>query len=240
MSRLANSDFTGQTTTVAWMGMDNPDAIVADAPDPSYAEAGGPALRDFMWGLGTPQTADTTVIGHSYGGATVGVADRDGMEVDRIVMIEPAGAGRGVFTISDYGEGATDRHIDHYTMTAPGDLIWLSQHAPMLAQMDYGIGHGGNPQTMPGFTVLDTGYFDDTGTSHGARIEGVDAHTAVLKPGTTVWRNVYGIVTGQIKPDPIPLPDPGPTPPPTPGVRPDPNATPNPQPGPAPRPTGAP
>ena len=56
MSRLANIDLTGQTTTIAWMGMDNPDAIVANAPFPQYAEVGGPALRDFMWGLGTPLT----------------------------------------------------------------------------------------------------------------------------------------------------------------------------------------
>lgn len=58
------------------------DAIIADAPDPSYAEAGGPALRDFAWGVDIPDTADSTVIGHSYGGATVGVADRVGLETD--------------------------------------------------------------------------------------------------------------------------------------------------------------
>ena len=94
---------------------------------------------------------------------------------------------------------------------------------------------------MPGFTVLDTGYFNDTGTSHGDRIAGMESHTEVLKPGTTVWRNVYGIVTGHIQPHPIPA-RPGTDtlqPTPSPGA-PDPNPTPSPQPGPVPRPTGAP
>ena len=32
----------------------------------------------------------------------------------------------------DYREGEAGRHIDHYTMTAPGDPIKLSQPVPML------------------------------------------------------------------------------------------------------------
>ena len=242
MSRLAKDDSTGGTTTVTWLGMDTPDAIIANAPDPSYAEAGGPALRDFMWGLDVPGTADSTVIGHSYGGATVGVADRVGLETDRVLMIESAGAGRDVFSLGDYHEAQTGRHIDHYTMTAPGDIIWLSQNVPAPMQDATGIGHGGNPQTMPGFTVLETGYFDDNGTTHGKRIEGVSSHTEVLTSGSTAWKNMSDVIRGRITPDPIPQPPvpvsatPAPSPhPPTSGT-----TIPSPSPQPQPRPTGTP
>ncbi len=242
MSRLAKDDPTGGTTTVTWLGMDTPDAIIANAPDPSYAEAGGPALRDFMWGLDVPGTADSTVIGHSYGGATVGVADRVGLETNRVLMIESAGAGRDVFSIGDYHEAQTGRRIDHYTMTAPGDIIWVSQNAPAPMQDATGIGHGGNPQTMPGFTVLDTGYFDDDGVTYGKRIEGVSSHTEVLTPGSIAWNNMSDVVRGRITPDPIPQP-PVPvsaTPAPSPHSPASGTTVPLPSPQPQPRPTGAP
>jgi hypothetical protein len=82
MNELAKRDSSGTTTTIAWLGMDNPDAVINNATLPQFAEQGGPALRDFMWGLDTPATTDTTVIGHSYGAATVGVADREGLETN--------------------------------------------------------------------------------------------------------------------------------------------------------------
>jgi hypothetical protein len=44
-----------------------------------------------VWRVDIFGTADSTVIGHSYGGATVGVADRVGLETDRVLMIESAG-----------------------------------------------------------------------------------------------------------------------------------------------------
>jgi hypothetical protein len=197
-----------------------------------------------MWGLGVPATADSTVIGHSYGGATVGVADRDGLEADRVLMIESAGAGRGVFSLADYHEADTGRHIDHYTMTAPGDIIWISQKNPAEVQALTGLGHGGNPQAMPGFTVLDTGYFDDNGSTHGRRIEGISSHTEVLTPGSTAWKNMSDVVRGLVVPDPIPQPSVpvSATPPPSP--HPPASGTtvpsPSPQPQPQPRPTGAP
>jgi hypothetical protein len=91
-----------------------------DDPQSAIAEMWGPidpGTRHIA--VFVPGTPDSTVIGHSYGGATVGVADREGLEADRIVMIESAGAGRGVFSMGDYHESETGRHIDHYTMTAP-------------------------------------------------------------------------------------------------------------------------
>lgn len=235
MNWLAGDDHTGGTTTVAWMGMDCPNAL-DQAGDPSYAEAGGAALRDFTWGLGIPPTADTTVIGHSYGGATVGVADRDGLQATRVLLIEPAGAGHDVWSLDDYHEAETGRHIDHYTMTAPGDPIIVSQLLGRPVEVQYGIGHGGAPALIPGFTSLDTGYYDDTGTSHGGLIWGLPAHTHVLDYKTTAWNTMADVVAGKVTPEQFPHPgptDPPATPPPT-----APAATPSPSPGVPAHPTG--
>jgi hypothetical protein len=257
MLNLAKDDRDKRTTTVTWMGMDCPNDL-NQAAMPVYAETGGPALRDFVWGLGIPPTADTTVIGHSYGGATVGVADREGLETNRVLLIEPAGAGRNVWSLNDYHEAETGRHIDHYTMTAPGDLIHYSQESGRKFQDATGAGHGGNPQTMPGFTVLDTGYFDDTGASHGELISGPKSHTDVLEYDrrTTAWRHMADVVAGRTTPHPIqqepsptatptnapptatsPAPHPATTPSPAPGTAPEPGAQ---APQPQPLPTGTP
>jgi hypothetical protein len=202
MHRLAREgrslEGTYDTTTIAWLGMDAPDAVGNDAPLPEYAADGGPKLRDFVWGLGLPPHVDSTALGHSYGGATVGIADRSGLDVDRVLMIESAGAGHDVWSVADYGEAATGRSVDRYSMTAPGDPISYAR-VPEWVQDVTGTGHGGNPDTMPGFIRLETGRYDDTAepTTRGAVIEGADAHGGVLTPGSTAWHNMLGVVQGR-------------------------------------------
>jgi hypothetical protein len=195
MRQMASSDGSGGTTTIAWLGSDMPDAIAWDAPQPGYAEAAGPRLRDFVWGVHVPATADSTVIGHSYGGAVVGVADRSGLDVTRVLHVESAGAGRDVWSLADYREDG--RQIQHYSMTAPGDLI-EGARTPQWLQDRSGLGHGGNPDTMPGFVRLETGRFDDDGdpARRGALIEGIDSHTTVLTPRSTAWNNMFAVIQG--------------------------------------------
>lgn len=193
-NRLVQDDRTRTTAAVSWIGADLPDAVVANAASPSYAATGGPALRDFVWGLDVPDTADTTALGHSYGGAVVGVADREGLDVDRVLHIESAGAGRDVFDVEGYHHPF--RHIDRYTMTAPGDPIALARAPGETLQEQSGLGHGGDPDTMAGFTRLETGRYHDDGVTPGPMIEGLAAHSDVLKPGSTAWNNMLGVITG--------------------------------------------
>lgn len=195
MREMAAMDGSGRTATIAWLGSDMPDAIAWDAPKPGYAEDAGPRLRDFVWGLDVPATADSTVIGHSYGGAVVGVADRHGLEVNRVLHVESAGAGRDVWSLADYR--ADGRNVQHYSMTAPGDLI-ENARTPQWLQDRSGLGHGGNPDTMPGFVRLETGRFDDgpDSASRGGLIEGVGSHTTVLTPRSTAWNNMFAVIQG--------------------------------------------
>lgn len=197
MRWLARDVPFGRATTIAWMGLDLPDAVVANAPDPAYAEAGGPALRDFLRGLALPEGVDTTAVGHSYGGAVVGVADRVGLEVDRVLHVASAGAGRGVFSAADYEREVPGRVVDRYTMTAPGDLVEAA-HVGRGLQDRTGLGHGGDPDDMPCFRRLETGRVEEPGAGEGPgeMIRGAGAHSLVLEPHTTAWRNLVGVVTG--------------------------------------------
>jgi Alpha/beta hydrolase len=193
--RLA-ADAGPSTATIAWLGSPLPTAVVANAADPSYAEVAGPRLRDFVAGLRLPAGADSTVVGHSYGGAVVGVADREGMPATRVLHVESAGAGRRVWSVADYHEAVP---VQHYTMTAPGDPIAGARVSRDL-QDAIGLGHGGDPDRIPGFVRLETGRFDDVAdpARRGRIIRGVSAHTQVLTPGSTAWRNVVAVVTGGV------------------------------------------
>jgi hypothetical protein len=188
-------DGLGSTTTIAWLGMDAPDAVVHDAPFRDYAERGGPALRDFVAGLGVPPGADSTVIGHSYGGATVGVADRAGLDVDRVLMVESAGAGNGVWSVGDYREAETGRDIDHYTITAPNDPITFARTDRALQELS-GLGHGGDPDTMAGFTRLESGRFALDHPDPARRGRLVEGHSDPMARGTTSWDNMVAVSTG--------------------------------------------
>jgi hypothetical protein len=191
MLLLARADLTGGTTSVMWLGMDAPDAVGANAPQPHYADTGGPALRDFVWGVDVPAGADSTVIGHSYGGAVVGTADRVGLDVDRVVLVESPGIGHDVWS-APTGDG---RDVQRYTMTAPGDPITYSR-VPHWVQDLSGLGHGANPDTTAGYTRLETGRYPVDARHGGELVQGSDAHSGVLTYGSTSWNNIVGVVQG--------------------------------------------
>jgi hypothetical protein len=196
---LTKDDLKGRTATIAWLGTDLPDAIVADAPDPSYARDGAPVLRDFVAGVRTRAApgSTVTVIGHSYGGSLVGAADAAGMDADRVVMVESPGAGPGIWSVGDYHDTGRGHPVAHYSMTAPGDAIALARVGKDF-QDAHGIGHGGNPDSLPGFVRLDTGRYGDDRPpeQHGPMVSGVLSHSHVLDYGTTAWNNLHGLVSG--------------------------------------------
>ena len=190
MRNVAMADPNRDTVMVTWLGTDLPDDVVKDAPFNHYAEEGGPRLRDFVWGLDIPADKRVTAIGHSYGGAVVGVADREGLEVDQVLHIASAGAGKGVDSVDDYPSGSTTKR---YSMTAPGDTIGMVQGTGVGR-----LGHGADPDEMDGVVRLDTGRFADDDKDHpGEMIEGPSSHSAVTRPnGSTAWQNIVGVVTG--------------------------------------------
>lgn len=134
-----------------------------------------------------------TVAGHSYGGATVGTAETLGLDADRTLLIEAAGAGAGVDSVAYYHNPNPD--VGRYSMTAPGDFIELFQGFP-------GGPHGADPDSVAGLTRLHTGNFpegyvnQDGKDMSGQMIEGFSAHSAVFEPRSDAWWNMYGVLSG--------------------------------------------
>jgi hypothetical protein len=189
---LADSDPSGSTVTIAWMGVDMPDSA-AGVPlyDEGEAAARGEGLRDFVWGLGIPPEKRVTAIGHSYGGVVVGSADKLGMDVDAVVHLASVGAGSAVNTTSDY---PADRDVERYSMVTPSDTI------DPVAGRAWGA-NGRDPAEMYGFHQLEPGRYSATDpdpAKAGQKIDGhPDQHSDVAGArGSDAWNNIVGVVTG--------------------------------------------
>lgn len=187
------------TGAITWMGVDLPNAVASDATQTRYSADGGRALLRFVEGLGM-EDRTVTAIGHSAGGGIVGFADAIGLRVDRTFLVAPSGSGLGIETegmatperYPDAGWDGDRREVRRFTMTAPGDLIWIAQQSEELSGVrpdDWG--HGSNPNDHEQIIRVETGQFED-----GRRLEGPDAHSRVVEPGTDAWRNIIGVVTG--------------------------------------------
>lgn len=170
---------------ISWLGGDMPDDVQTDAPFNHYATENGPALADFSHavrrevGAVAPQ-ADLTVIGHSYGGATVGRAELEGLDADRVLHVSSAGAGAGVDELGDYPVADRDR----YALTDDDDPIQYTQGA----NLGDGVGHGADPDQL--FVELETGNYDD-----GTEIDD-GAHSAVFTEDSDAWDNMVQLITG--------------------------------------------
>jgi hypothetical protein len=178
------------------------------------ADVAGPALARDVAGLraaAAGPASDLTVLGHSYGGSIVGSAELHGMVADRVVHIASAGA--YVDDVSRYT--APPSVTQRFSMTAFDDPIRLSQGhdgrdagarlrqlmpgvldpltvgLPDVADDIWGpasqVGHGRDPDLMPGVVRLDTGVHDD-----GTLVQG---HSGMFQPGSTAWRNLLAVMT---------------------------------------------
>ncbi len=190
---FVDNDPTGSLAMITWMGGDLPDGL-GDATYNHYADDLAPALVGFSGQLGDEIDANAhagtqvTVAGHSYGGAVVGVAETYGLEADRVLHIASAGMGSDVLDPDDLPASQDD--VDRYSMTAPGDLIELTQGINDPFAIDR-MGHGADPDTFPGTVRLETGYYAD-----GEWIEGSDAHGGVFQLNSDAWQNMYEVFTG--------------------------------------------
>jgi hypothetical protein len=191
---LVAADPTGRTAMVVWADGDFPQNVTTQGSSASYARAMAPDLTAFGNEL-HQQIADhagsgvlVTGVGHSYGGATMGLAETMGLNVDQVVHVESAGMGNGVWGPSDLPASQTGMH--RFSMTAPLDPIEIAQGNAPLDSLT-GIGHGADPDTFPGVTDLETGRAAD-----GSQLWGLSSHSGVLKPGSDSWNNIYGAITG--------------------------------------------
>lgn len=193
-SFVAN-DPNGELSMISWLGGDMPDGVARDAPFNHYARDMAPALADFSRDvrqeLDRSPAADnrpsTTYLGHSYGGATVGLAETHGLDADRVLHVASAGMGHGVDDPSDLPESQSG--VNRYSMTAPDDFIGMTQGRGWGDD----IGHGADPDDFPGTDRLHTGDFSDD----GGRIDGpVAAHSDVFTPQSDAWLNMLAVLTG--------------------------------------------
>ncbi|GAA4548481.1 alpha/beta hydrolase [Amycolatopsis samaneae] len=193
---LVAADPAGRTAMVVWADGVFPQGVVAEAPDSAYSRAQAPDLKAFTDEL-RGQIAShagrdvmVTAIGHSYGGATVGLAEGLGLDVDRVLHVESAGMGHGIWSPADLPPSQAG--VQRYSMTAPFDPIVLAQgNAGVAEWLGSDLGHGADPDTFPGVTELDTGR-----DAHGDVLWGLSAHNDVLKPGSDSWQNIYDVITG--------------------------------------------
>jgi hypothetical protein len=177
-------------------GVFPPDLL--EATQTSYADVLAPRLRDFSAGIAVPSDATLTMVGHSYGGTTLGLAERAGLDADRIVYVSSAGMGHGVDGVADFPR---TNDAAHYSLMARNDaLVGLIQGA------DAGAMHGRSALDAPGVLRLETG-FVVAGDPGSGRIEDYDipttavptpfdAHASVFKNGSTAFENIVAVITG--------------------------------------------
>lgn len=169
----ATAEFTAfhpeQTVSViAWLGYDPP--ALEDAPFSKAAENGAPLLDRFVDGLHTSHATTiehTTVIGHSYGSDLVGLAARDGLAVDDVVVAGSMGLG-----VDNAADLAIDPH-HVWAGTASDDLAVL---------IGDGAISGGDP-TDPDFGANE--FEVDT-----------SGHHDYWQPGSRSASNIGAIITG--------------------------------------------
>lgn len=185
------SDFTGQaanlrgemgadgTATIAWLGYDAPDWDHSVASDIGAKEGGDLLAADVDGYRAAAEAAGTsrqhvTVIGHSYGSATVGYAGMSGMAADDIAFVGSPGVGAS--------------HADQLG----GATVWAggNEHDPVIQGTNgtYFTEDGSSGPYDPEFGARQFDTDADTNV--------VDAHTTYYDHGSDSLRNLAHIATG--------------------------------------------
>jgi hypothetical protein len=190
----------GHAATVMWMGCDLPQFILPDAALQSYAENGGPMLRDFVNGLRLGPGVRTTLIGHSYGSTVTGHAVQAGLKPVNLVAV--ASPGWGVNSVEDLHAPKT--HL--YVLRHPHDVISVAPVIGLVSKTGLAgwlaspwLGHGLDPAFLSGTTRL------ATGTDQARAPIGLDigAHTTYFTHtgrATLATINIAHVVAGDVAP----------------------------------------
>ncbi len=173
------------------LGLQDPAGYRGTAIDPQPARDIGRGLVGFGAALdlevaGESPGAPVTYIGHSYGGSIVGTAEQYGLRADAVVFASSAGTGAADGPWRDPNPA-----VQRFSMTPPGDPIHWAQ--------SYGGGvHGGDPDSAPGVTRLDTGYYGHGPGHHGELVAGIRAHGGYLDdPDSTAFGNLVAVLSGE-------------------------------------------
>lgn len=160
--------------------------------------------------LGPAHRPRVVAVGHSFGGAVVGAAERYGLAVDAVLHVASAGVG---LVRDPYDFPVPQR--PRYSMTAPGDLISLVQGLPAPP----GLGHGPDPDEFRCVTTLPTGQLPDDpaaldelgrplGERAGSDIVGISSHSDVFIRYSDAWWSIYRFLVGEVPaPSECPPPD---------------------------------
>ena len=167
------------------------DSIEGSAADPQFARDMAPRLVSFGRELDAEiavhaPDAKTTFIGHSYGGSAVGSAEQLGLNADRVIYASSAGTG-----VFDGEWQNANPNVERFSLTAPGDPIQYIQSMP-------GSPHGGDPDSMPGVTRLDTGDYSGYNKEYlPGPVEGGRGHGGYWDDRESGgFRNMVEVVTG--------------------------------------------
>lgn len=194
---LYQGDAYGRTAVIQWAGGAFPQSIPG-ATSASYSHDLAPKLASFVNDLQSPSESTLTVLGHSYGGATVGVAQAEGMRADRILYVAAAGLGDGNSGLTDFPHTAD---VPQYSLMARNDSV-VGAIQPSF--MDWV--HGPSTLDTPGVVRLESGRIDAS-DPESTWLEGYntpgnwsppafDSHSTVLEPGSTSFQNIMAVITG--------------------------------------------
>lgn len=202
-SRAAALAPDAATATVMWLGYDPPDGLDAASERAALAARGD--LGSFQAGLvaaheGEP--AHLSLIGHSYGSLTVGVAERDGtVAADEIVALGSPGMG--------VGSAAELGHPGHvWASTARNDIVLNASSKGELALDAIGgpaliLGGSATDAVVRGNADLWHGV-DPSSEQFGARVfassPGTDpfhAHSLYFDENSPALQSMAEIVTGE-------------------------------------------
>lgn len=183
------------TAVVAWLGYDTPEADFSEvesgtdllgaagnalsAADEVRAREGAADLRSFI-DRNTERIQNVTVVGHSYGSTTAGIAASEGMpKVDNLVLLGSPGGGA-----DSAGEYQLDRGGRVFAASAPGDPV---RWAPTSETVDAAIGILTLNPLAPLLVDYDPLGKDPTGDDFGAEVFNADhlgsSHSRYLEEG---------------------------------------------------------
>jgi uncharacterized protein YukE len=191
--------------TMFWIGYDAPDNVpwghgadqgwdAADVASEQAAARGGDRLADTLDGLAADRAGDpahVTVIGHSYGSTTTGVAATEHhLPVEDVVFVGSPGVGEHADHVGDLQVGPA--HV--WVGAASTDPVsWLGNHGWVNTENLTG---GGGLGTDPASD-------DFGGTRFDAEVQGsrgglhLGDHSAYFTPGSESLDNIAHVVNGQ-------------------------------------------
>lgn len=173
--------------TVAWLGYDTPPGLAAAGSD-SRATGAAPVLAQYLESIDATNNGtkdpNLTLVGHSYGSLTAGLALQDGASA--VVDDYVAYGSPGFYAMDEADLGMNQGHV--YVMQAPDDPIRVIAETPWF---------GGDPADGS-FTQLST----QAGTTpDGVYREGSSGHSEYPRPftvGDEEWLRVSGYNTAAV------------------------------------------